>query len=184
MKAMQRIASLALLFVCGCGDGAAQLTDGSTAPADATGVVDAAILEDAAPVEDAAPPVAADLADAAPAIDPTLPHARADEALERLLLDFWSGPQGYLNRTAPSDGNLTGYWTFAQAWDAALDGVERTQGKRFAGWIETLYLAQDARGWSSDYYDDESWMTLALIRAYDLTGDRSPGGFSVARVVI
>ena len=30
---------------------------------------------------------------------------------------------------------------------------------------------QDQRGWFSGYYDDECWMTLALLRAYDLTGD-------------
>jgi predicted alpha-1,6-mannanase (GH76 family) len=27
---------------------------------------------------------------------------------------------------------------------------------------------QNAKGWSRDFYDDENWMTLALIRAYDL----------------
>ncbi len=30
---------------------------------------------------------------------------------------------------------------------------------------------QETIGWSRDYYDDENWATLALLRAYDLTGN-------------
>ena len=98
-------------------------------------------------------------------------HGRADVALEKLLIAYWTQGSSYLAAASPSDGTLTGYWTFAQALDAVLDGVERSGGARFAGWVATLYAAQDARGWSRDYYDDENWMTLALIRAYDLEGD-------------
>jgi predicted alpha-1,6-mannanase (GH76 family) len=52
-----------------------------------------------------------------------------------------------------------------------LDGVERTGGAQYAGLIESFYLGQNSRGWTNDYYDDECWMTLALIRAYDLTAN-------------
>lgn len=101
---------------------------------------------------------------AAPATDdPATWHAHADAALEAMLLHYWSQSAGYFDTAA--------YWTFAQAFDAALDGAERTGGVHFAGWIETLYLAQNAKGWSSNYYDDENWMTMALVRAYDLTHD-------------
>jgi len=96
--------------------------------------------------------------DAAPADQVDVWGPRADAALESMLLHYWS--------TTTLEG--TAYWTFAQAWDAVLDGVERTG--RYRGWIETMYVSQNARGWSSDYYDDENWMALALIRAYDLTG--------------
>jgi len=94
-------------------------------------------------------------------------HERADRALERLLLAYWNG--AYLRDTAPDGGALAGYWVFAQSFDVILDGVERTGG-RYAGLIHTFYLAQEARGWSADFFDDETWMTLALIRAYDVTG--------------
>lgn len=96
-------------------------------------------------------------------------HARADQALQSFLLKFWNGGQQYLRNKYPSDGSLTGYWTYANGWDALLDGVERTGGAQYAGLIESFYLGQNARGWTNDYYDDECWMTLALIRAYDLT---------------
>jgi predicted alpha-1,6-mannanase (GH76 family) len=52
-----------------------------------------------------------------------------------------------------------------------LDGVERTDGARYRGLIRTLYEGRDQRGWIVDYFDDENWMTMALMRAYDLTGD-------------
>lgn len=96
-------------------------------------------------------------------------HARADQALQSFLVKFWNGGQQYLRNQFPSDGTLTGYWTYANGWDALLDGVERTGGAQYAGLIESFYLGQNERGWTNNYYDDECWMTLALIRAYDLT---------------
>ena len=96
-------------------------------------------------------------------------HARADQALQSFLLKFWDGGQQYLRNTFPSDGSLTGYWTYANGWEALLDGVERTDGAQYAGLIESFYLGQDARGWTNNYYDDECWMIAALVHAYDLT---------------
>ena len=96
-------------------------------------------------------------------------HARADQALQSFLLKFWNGGQQYLEQNYPGANSLTGYWTFAQGWDALLDGVERTGSQQYAGLIESFYIGQNHQGWYSGYYDDECWMTLALIRAYDLT---------------
>jgi predicted alpha-1,6-mannanase (GH76 family) len=123
-----------------------------------------------------APDIASDdspAADAAamPGPDAAVWHGHADAALESLLLRTWLPGSAYLSADIPQTSTLTGYWTFAQALDAVLDGAERTKGAHFAGWIEAMYLAQDARGWSRNYYDDENWMALALIRAYDLQGD-------------
>jgi predicted alpha-1,6-mannanase (GH76 family) len=97
-------------------------------------------------------------------------HRRADEGLQTFLLRFWAQGLDYLRQDSPGEALPTGYWTFAQGLDTLLDGVERTGGARYAGLIETFYAAQDRRGWIVDYYDDESWMCVALIRAYDLTG--------------
>lgn len=69
-----------------------------------------------------------------PTMDPVTPTEdiwgpRADAALEAMLVRYWNG--------TTLDG--TQYWTYAQAWDAVLDGIERTG--RYHGWIETMYLA-------------------------------------------
>jgi predicted alpha-1,6-mannanase (GH76 family) len=103
--------------------------------------------------------------------DGPVAHDRADRALNALLLGFWNEEEHYLNETAPTNGNVTGYWTYAQAFDALLDGVERTQGARYVEQVRTFYDGRAERGWLVDYFDDETWMTLALLRAYDLTGE-------------
>jgi predicted alpha-1,6-mannanase (GH76 family) len=97
-------------------------------------------------------------------------HADADEALEALLLTFWSQSRANLLATQGAT-TLLGYWNYQQAWDVVLDGVERHRGARFQGTLRTLYNVQNAVGWSRNWYDDENWATLALIRAYDLTGE-------------
>jgi predicted alpha-1,6-mannanase (GH76 family) len=99
-------------------------------------------------------------------------HAHADRALATTLVSFWNGQEQYLNAVSPSDGKLTGYWTYAQFFDALLDGVERTGGERYRGLVRTFYEGRDARGWIVDYFDDQAWMTLALLRAFDLTGEQ------------
>ena len=99
-------------------------------------------------------------------------HARADQALQSFLLKFWNGGSQYLRERYPDTGSLTGPWTYANGWDAVLDGVERTGGQQYAGLIESFYLGENQRyGWILGYYDDECWLTLALIRAYDLTAN-------------
>jgi predicted alpha-1,6-mannanase (GH76 family) len=112
---------------------------------------------------------------------PATYHARADAALQSFLLKFWNGGSQYLRNRYPSDGSLTSYWVYANAWEAVMDGVERTSGLRYSGMIETFYLGQNERSWYSDYYDDECWMTVALLRAYDLAGD--PKYLSQAQVL-
>ena len=126
-------------------------------PADG-GAPDVSSGPDAGP--DAAP-------DAGPDARPA--HDAADAAFEAMMLSFWDGGRSYLRSERPQASALTGYWIFAQALDAVLDSSARTGG-RYRGLIETFYLAQDAVGWSRDFFDDENWMALALLRAYDLTG--------------
>jgi predicted alpha-1,6-mannanase (GH76 family) len=100
--------------------------------------------------------------------DANVHHARADQAFQTFLLDYWNGY--YLTSSVPLSLRLPGYWIFAQAFDLVLDNVERTGGYR--GWIQTFYDAADAHGWSRDLFDDENWMVLALLRAYDATADQ------------
>lgn len=128
-----------------------------------------------APASDA-PPETSDVGTDAtplPGCDVVTSHSRADRALADMLLAFWNGGSQYLDAAEPSNNQLTGYWTYAQAFDALLDGVERTRGLHFGGLVRSFYAGQDARGWSSDFYDDENWMALALMRAFDGTNERA-----------
>ena len=98
-------------------------------------------------------------------------HARADAALQSFLLHFWSQGDQYLRANSPDNAHLTGYWTFAQGFDAVLDGVERTGGQAYAGLIETFYQARSsAAGRAIITTMRTGWP--CFLRAHDLTGDR------------
>ncbi len=108
-----------------------------------------------------------------PGCDAAAAHTRADQSLDGLIDSFWNTGTKYFDAAEPANGRSTGYWTYAQAWDAVLDGAERTGAARYITFISTMYAGQNAHGWSSNYFDDESWMVLALIRAYDINGDKA-----------
>jgi predicted alpha-1,6-mannanase (GH76 family) len=93
---------------------------------------------------------------------------RADQATSALLQHFWNAGDF---RSASNASSAAGYWIYAETFDAVLDAVQRTGGKEDAKWVDAIYSAQDARGWTRDFFDDETWMALALIRAYDVTKD-------------
>ncbi len=96
---------------------------------------------------------------------------RADLATDRLVSRFWSKSHDTFDGAFPSDGKDAGYWIYAQAFDAVLDGVERTKGAKWKAEIARLFDARDKRGFQVGFFDDENWMALALLRAHHLTGD-------------
>jgi predicted alpha-1,6-mannanase (GH76 family) len=123
----------------------------------------------AAPASDASDdPISAETDEALSASDA---DARADLATARLVTRFWSKSRDYLDGAFPDDGKSAGYWIYAQAFDAVLDGVERTKGAKFKDTIAQLYDAQQRRGFLVGFFDDENWMALALLRAHHLTGE-------------
>jgi predicted alpha-1,6-mannanase (GH76 family) len=137
--------------------------DGAVAP-----VADAGTTEDA--LESAAD-AGEDVVDAeasAPPPDLSALNAHADDALEKLLLNFWN--RQYFVETP---GNPPPSSTFAQAWEVALAAADRHHQARFTGTFQMFFDVQAQAGWSFDRYDDENWMILALIHAYDLTLDPS-----------
>jgi predicted alpha-1,6-mannanase (GH76 family) len=108
-------------------------------------------------------------------------HQYADAAIQSFLLKFWNPSHNSLNDTYPGNGRLTGYWTYANGWRTVIANAQRTQCRRYAGLIETFYEGQDRRGWYAEYYDDENWMALALLHAYDVT--REPRYLRQARIL-
>lgn len=89
-------------------------------------------------------------------------HDRADALAATMMLRYW---------TQLRDATNDSYWTYANDWDVILDAVDRHGAARYLGAARMFYDVQDARGWSRDFYDDENWMALALIRAYDVFKD-------------
>ena len=98
------------------------------------------------------------------AIDPAVEgmHLRADQALASLMLLYWP----------TLAANTTTYdWMYAHYWDAVLDETERRGPNAFTGTPRMFFELQAQRGWLDGFYDDENWITLALLHAYKVTGD-------------
>lgn len=94
---------------------------------------------------------------------------RADEATAALIKSFYDDAHGYFREAYPDDDKPAGYWISAEAYDAVLDALQRDGIKDFHAIVGIVYDDQSKRGWSSDFFDDESWMAMALIRAWDVT---------------
>ncbi len=96
---------------------------------------------------------------------------RADAATDALVTHFWS-PKSSQFVASPDGETAANYWVSAEALDSVLDGVERTGGQRWSDVPRAFVAMQDGLGWMRTWFDDENWMALALIHAFDVTGDR------------
>lgn len=93
-------------------------------------------------------------------------NIRGDNALYNLMNRFW-------DKNKANFVNGAGYWYYAQAIDAAAMAESRKPNKTNQNIIDTLIQAQKNRGFIQHgkgqvYYDDENWMAMALIRAYQV----------------
>jgi predicted alpha-1,6-mannanase (GH76 family) len=119
-----------------------------------------------------APGAVADPAPAATTTDRATARDRADAALDTLLSRYWRADAGYFTRDDSPGSSPTPYWTSAQALDSVLDGAERNGPQRYAEVVASFYARFDAEGWTSGWFDDEAWMGLTMLRAYDVVGER------------
>jgi len=96
------------------------------------------------------------------------------QSLSLFLNDFWSPSSSYLLDSYPNSNNLASYWYYAQAYDTveAVARLKPYSNPPFSNWIISLYNGQNSRGWFDSYFDDMDWMCLALIRSYEITGNK------------
>jgi hypothetical protein len=105
----------------------------------------------------------------------------ADEAYRALVDRFWDGGRG-LFRISTRSGGLVGrlgtwhYWWQAHALDCVLDAVERGQDaeRERADRLVRGIVARNGGTLRNDYYDDQSWMALAMGRAAPAGLDTEP----------
>jgi len=104
-------------------------------------------------------------------------HSRADEAQRSLYQVFWDHETGVMRQGLPADNPHNAepiYWWHAHVMDVLADGLVRTGDK---GYEERLHRMLGAvkkynGGTLHHYmYDDMEWMALALLRAWDATGE-------------
>ena len=97
----------------------------------------------------------------------------ADTSTTALMSGYWNAGGQYF--VANNQGN-TGfnYWPQAHALDVLVDAYMRTQSSVYTGYMDQWFTGVPAKNGGSflgQYYDDEGWNALAMLRAYDVTKD-------------
>ncbi len=105
----------------------------------------------------------------------TSPRERAVQALDSLIDRYWNPALSMFNTADPCNdcNRVFHYWWQAHAIDALLDGYVLTGDPKYMDVMEQLYAGVRRRNGGhlfNDYYDDMLWMALALLRAYEITG--------------
>lgn len=94
---------------------------------------------------------------------------REDTRALKAVASFYSGPNGNFYT-----GSTAGWWTSANAVEAAAGSVETLQGLSFEYLLKETFdknLTSQSGNYLNNFYDDEGWWANAWVRAYDLTGD-------------
>ncbi|MFD2615034.1 glycoside hydrolase family 76 protein [Paenibacillus gansuensis] len=102
---------------------------------------------------------------------------RAEQAQQDLKRLFWNEERKVMDHWVPCEENCNVnwiYWWHAHVVDVVVDALQRTQNTAYE-----MLLEQAVRGavrWNGNtllhnYYDDMEWMALALLRAYETTGN-------------
>lgn len=107
----------------------------------------------------------------------TLWQDRVERAQTAFFQTFWDERRQMFHNLAPelpeADQQFN-YWWQAHAFDLLVDGYERTGNAVYAERIASLYgglLERNGGDLINAFYDDMAWMALALLRAYDATGE-------------
>jgi len=97
----------------------------------------------------------------------------ADTSTTAMANAYWNAGGQYF--VANNQGNTTfNYWPQAHALDVLVDAYLRTQSSTYTGYMDQWYTGVPAKNGGSflgQYYDDEGWNALAMLRAYDVTKD-------------
>lgn len=104
-------------------------------------------------------------------------YQRAEIAQESLYINFFNPETGVMNQGIPP-GNPHNerpiYWWHAHVMDVLADGYRRTAAERYR--LRLWDMFENVKRFNNNtllhnYYDDMEWMALALLRAWDLTGN-------------
>lgn len=97
---------------------------------------------------------------------------RADSAQASLEKYFWNPGQDLFYSNSAKQGGFN-YWWEAHAIDVLVDGFMRTGDSTYTNKISLLFrgITFQNNGFTDNFNDDMGWMSLALLRAYGITGN-------------
>ncbi|HEY8399356.1 MAG TPA: glycoside hydrolase family 76 protein [Flavihumibacter sp.] len=96
----------------------------------------------------------------------------ADSSTQNLLSKFWNASGNYFNESNTS--TAFHYWPQAHGLDVLVDAYLRTSSATYKDYMDKWYAGVPVRNGNTfinEYYDDMGWNALALLRAYEATGD-------------
>lgn len=100
----------------------------------------------------------------------------AEDATQALITHFWNNHEGYFNSMPDkADTENNQYWPQAHAMDVVIDAYLRTgnAGYRnlFDKWLDGI-KKKAGNSYFNDFYDDEEWICLTMLRIYDCTKEQ------------
>jgi len=100
-------------------------------------------------------------------------NAAADGSSKSLVNSFWNASGHYFNTNNSGNTNFQ-YWPNGHALDVLVDAYNRSNDAFYKSYIDQWYdgvKAKNGNTFQNDYYDDMEWNAIAMLRAFQATGD-------------
>jgi len=100
----------------------------------------------------------------------------AEDATQALVTHFWNNREGYFNSMPDvADTQHNQYWPQAHAMDVVIDAYLRMGSNFYRSLFETWLdgiRKKAGNSYFNDFYDDEEWICLTMLRLYDCTKEQ------------
>lgn len=96
----------------------------------------------------------------------------ADSSTDNLLSKFFNPSGNYFNEK--NNNTNFHYWPQAHALDVLVDAYLRTGDEGYKAYMDKWFTGVKQKNgdtFINEFYDDMEWNALAMLRAYDATGD-------------
>lgn len=96
----------------------------------------------------------------------------ADSSTNALIEKFWNSSGNYFNEK--NTNTNFHYWPQAHALDVLVDAYVRTGKAEYKTYMDKWYTGvrqKNGNTFINEFYDDMDWNALAMLRAYEATGD-------------
>jgi predicted alpha-1,6-mannanase (GH76 family) len=96
----------------------------------------------------------------------------ADSSTLNLLNKFWNASGNYFNEK--NTNTNFNYWPQAHGLDVLVDAYNRTSNPMYKDYMDKWFTGVNVKNGNTflnEFYDDMEWNALAMLRAYDATGD-------------
>lgn len=101
-------------------------------------------------------------------------YAAADSSSASLVNSFWNTKDHFFINNSNGDQTFN-YWPQAHALDVLVDAFVRTGDNKYKEYMNLWFdgvKTKNGNTFRNDFYDDMEWNALALLRAYQSTGEQ------------